>query len=116
MTLRSCVWSTPNLRRVCIRVVPFEVECTLECIVLLEFIVCVRHLVGMKLLATAGRDRLIHVLDVEEDYSLLQTLDEHSSSITAVRFAGKMFSFILTVIFVNKKSYIYTVHMHMHTF
>ncbi|XP_053344431.1 mitogen-activated protein kinase-binding protein 1-like [Clarias gariepinus] len=43
---------------------------------------------GMKLLATAGRDRLIHVLDVEEDYSLLQTLDEHSSSITAVRFAA----------------------------
>ncbi|KAF4070758.1 hypothetical protein AMELA_G00277220 [Ameiurus melas] len=43
---------------------------------------------GMKLLATAGRDRLIRVLDVEEDYSLLQTLDEHSSSITAVRFAA----------------------------
>ncbi|KAF5908504.1 mitogen-activated protein kinase-binding protein 1-like isoform X1, partial [Clarias magur] len=43
---------------------------------------------GMKLLVTAGRDRLIHVLDVEEDYSLLQTLDEHSSSITAVRFAA----------------------------
>lgn len=46
----------------------------------------------MKLLATAGRDRLIRVLDVEEDYSLLQTLDEHSSSITAVRFAGQKFS------------------------
>ncbi|KAK1795986.1 hypothetical protein P4O66_009080 [Electrophorus voltai] len=42
---------------------------------------------GMKLLATAGRDRLIHVLDVAEDYRLLQTLDEHSSSITAIRFA-----------------------------
>ncbi|XP_060773754.1 mitogen-activated protein kinase-binding protein 1-like [Neoarius graeffei] len=42
---------------------------------------------GMKLLATAGRDRLIHVLDVE-DYRLLQTLDEHSSCITAVRFAA----------------------------
>ncbi|XP_072552931.1 mitogen-activated protein kinase-binding protein 1-like [Salminus brasiliensis] len=43
---------------------------------------------GIKLLATAGRDRLIHVLDVEEDYKLLQTLDEHSSSITAVRFTA----------------------------
>ncbi|XP_066532942.1 mitogen-activated protein kinase-binding protein 1-like isoform X3 [Hoplias malabaricus] len=43
---------------------------------------------GMKLLATAGRDRLIHVLDVEDDYGLLQTLDEHSSSITAVRFTA----------------------------
>ncbi|XP_035472971.2 mitogen-activated protein kinase-binding protein 1-like isoform X1 [Scophthalmus maximus] len=43
---------------------------------------------GLKLLATASRDRLIHVLDAEEDYSLVQTLDEHSSSITAVRFAA----------------------------
>uniref|UniRef100_A0AAX7UDM3 Mitogen-activated protein kinase binding protein 1 n=1 Tax=Astatotilapia calliptera TaxID=8154 RepID=A0AAX7UDM3_ASTCA len=43
---------------------------------------------GLQLLATAGRDRLIHVLDVGRDYSLVQTLDEHSSSITAVRFAG----------------------------
>lgn len=44
---------------------------------------------GLKLLATASRDRLIHVLDAAADYSLLQTLDEHSSSITAVRFAGE---------------------------
>ncbi|KAJ8353572.1 hypothetical protein SKAU_G00211390 [Synaphobranchus kaupii] len=43
---------------------------------------------GLKLLATASRDRLIHVLDAEREYSLLQTLDEHSSSITAVRFAA----------------------------
>lgn len=50
-------------------------------------------LLGMKLLATAGRDRLIHVLDVDEDYGLLQTLEEHSSFITAVRFAGETFSF-----------------------
>uniref|UniRef100_UPI003AAF42A3 mitogen-activated protein kinase-binding protein 1-like n=1 Tax=Centroberyx gerrardi TaxID=166262 RepID=UPI003AAF42A3 len=43
---------------------------------------------GLKLLATASRDRLIHVLDAEDDYGLVQTLDEHSSSITAVRFAA----------------------------
>ncbi|XP_067223200.1 mitogen-activated protein kinase-binding protein 1 isoform X3 [Chanodichthys erythropterus] len=43
---------------------------------------------GLKLLATASRDRLIHVLDADQDYGLLQTLDEHSSSITAVRFAA----------------------------
>ncbi|KAL2082137.1 hypothetical protein ACEWY4_021955 [Coilia grayii] len=43
---------------------------------------------GLQLLATAGRDRLIHVFNAEEDYSLLQTLGEHSSSITAVRFAA----------------------------
>ncbi|KAL2099090.1 hypothetical protein ACEWY4_005570 [Coilia grayii] len=43
---------------------------------------------GFKLLATASRDRLIHVLDAESEYGLVQTLDEHSSSITAVRFAA----------------------------
>lgn len=50
---------------------------------------CNLLLSGLKLLATASRDRLIHVLDAEDDYSLVQTLDEHSSSITAVRFAGE---------------------------
>ncbi|XP_066437645.1 WD repeat-containing protein 62 isoform X2 [Eleutherodactylus coqui] len=43
---------------------------------------------GGTLLASASRDRLIHILDVEHDYSLLQTLDDHSSSVTAVKFAG----------------------------
>ncbi|XP_023148183.2 mitogen-activated protein kinase-binding protein 1 isoform X2 [Amphiprion ocellaris] len=43
---------------------------------------------GLQLLATASRDRLIHVLDAGKEYSLVQTLDEHSSSITAVRFAA----------------------------
>ncbi|XP_059209066.1 mitogen-activated protein kinase-binding protein 1 isoform X2 [Centropristis striata] len=43
---------------------------------------------GLQLLATASRDRLIHILDAGRDYSLVQTLDEHSSSITAVRFAA----------------------------
>ncbi|XP_069064869.1 mitogen-activated protein kinase-binding protein 1 isoform X2 [Pleurodeles waltl] len=42
---------------------------------------------GFNLLASASRDRLIHVLDAAKDYSLQQTLDEHSSSITAVKFA-----------------------------
>ncbi|XP_075700957.1 mitogen-activated protein kinase-binding protein 1 isoform X2 [Rhinoderma darwinii] len=48
---------------------------------------------GMNLLASASRDRLIHVLDASKNYSLQQTLDDHSSSITAVKFAandGKM--------------------------
>ncbi|KAF7987924.1 hypothetical protein HCN44_003787 [Aphidius gifuensis] len=39
-----------------------------------------------KLLASASRDRLIHVFNVDEGYNFLQTLDDHSSSITAVRF------------------------------
>ncbi|XP_074662652.1 uncharacterized protein LOC141915135 [Tubulanus polymorphus] len=42
----------------------------------------------MQLLATASRDRLIHVFDVKKDYTLLQTIDDHSASITAVRFAS----------------------------
>ncbi|XP_072405290.1 mitogen-activated protein kinase-binding protein 1-like isoform X1 [Chiloscyllium punctatum] len=43
---------------------------------------------GMNLLATASRDRLIHILNVDKQYSLVQTLDDHSSSITAVKFAA----------------------------
>ncbi|XP_033852425.2 WD repeat-containing protein 62-like isoform X1 [Acipenser ruthenus] len=43
---------------------------------------------GMSLLATASRDRLIHVLNVDKQYGLEQTLDDHSASITAVKFTG----------------------------
>nr|XP_020642717.1 WD repeat-containing protein 62 isoform X4 [Pogona vitticeps] len=43
---------------------------------------------GMALLASASRDRLIHVLNVGENYKLEQTLDDHSSAITAVKFTG----------------------------
>ncbi|OCT67952.1 hypothetical protein XELAEV_18039250mg [Xenopus laevis] len=43
---------------------------------------------GVTLLASASRDRLIHVLNAEKDYILEQTLDDHSSSITSVKFAG----------------------------
>ncbi|KAM6225828.1 WD repeat-containing protein 62 [Porphyrio hochstetteri] len=43
---------------------------------------------GATLLATASRDRLIHVLNVEKNYRLEQTLDDHCSAITSVKFAG----------------------------
>ncbi|XP_076693608.1 WD repeat-containing protein 62 isoform X14 [Callospermophilus lateralis] len=43
---------------------------------------------GLTLLASASRDRLIHVLNVEKNYNLEQTLDDHSSSITAIKFTG----------------------------
>ncbi|XP_070805464.1 WD repeat-containing protein 62 [Pituophis catenifer annectens] len=43
---------------------------------------------GLALLASASRDRLIHVLNVGSDYKLEQTLDDHSSAITAVKFSG----------------------------
>ncbi|XP_074041740.1 WD repeat domain 62 isoform X2 [Leptinotarsa decemlineata] len=41
---------------------------------------------SLNLMASASRDRLIHVFDMKERYEFLQTLDDHSSSITAVRF------------------------------
>ncbi|KAM9270522.1 LOW QUALITY PROTEIN: WD repeat-containing protein 62 [Cariama cristata] len=39
---------------------------------------------GAALLASASRDRLIHVLNVDKNYRLEQTLDDHSSAITSV--------------------------------
>ncbi|XP_020618463.1 WD repeat-containing protein 62-like isoform X1 [Orbicella faveolata] len=41
---------------------------------------------GHKLLASAGRDRLIHVFDMMNNFVLVQTLDDHSASITSIRF------------------------------
>ncbi|XP_068433202.1 mitogen-activated protein kinase-binding protein 1-like [Clinocottus analis] len=65
---------------------------------------------GLKLLATASRDRLIHVLDAEDDYSLLQTLDEHSSSITAVRFAANDNKVRMISCGADKSIYFHTAH------
>ncbi|XP_033994352.1 WD repeat-containing protein 62 isoform X2 [Trematomus bernacchii] len=44
---------------------------------------------GVKLLASASRDRLIHVFNLEKNYSLEQTLSDHSASITAIKFTGE---------------------------
>lgn len=41
---------------------------------------------GYRLLATSSRDRLIHIFDIEKDFALIQTVDDHASSVTAVRF------------------------------
>ncbi|CAO3583213.1 unnamed protein product [Absidia cylindrospora] len=38
------------------------------------------------LIATASRDRLLHIFDIQQNYRLVQSLDDHSSSITSVRF------------------------------
>lgn len=43
---------------------------------------------GLKLLASASRDRLIHIFNLDKNYSLEQTLNDHSASITAVKFTG----------------------------
>jgi WD40 repeat protein len=40
----------------------------------------------VQLLATASRDRLLHIFDMNHNYGLVQTLDDHSSAITAIRF------------------------------
>ncbi|XP_076590644.1 WD repeat-containing protein 62 isoform X3 [Chaetodon auriga] len=44
---------------------------------------------GVRLLASASRDRLIHIFSLDKDYSLEQTLNDHSASITAVKFTGE---------------------------
>ncbi|KAJ8969563.1 hypothetical protein NQ314_001684 [Rhamnusium bicolor] len=41
---------------------------------------------NLSLMTSASRDRLIHIFDMKDGYEFLQTLDDHSSSITAVRF------------------------------
>ncbi|XP_021238884.1 WD repeat-containing protein 62-like [Numida meleagris] len=43
---------------------------------------------GATLLASAGRDCLIHVLNVSQNYQLERTLDDHLSAVVSVRFAG----------------------------
>ncbi|XP_056437864.1 mitogen-activated protein kinase-binding protein 1-like [Gadus chalcogrammus] len=65
---------------------------------------------GLELLASAGRDRLIHVFDAGNAYRRLQTLDEHSSSITAVRFAAKENSVRLISCGADKSIYFRTAH------
>ncbi|XP_013143340.1 PREDICTED: mitogen-activated protein kinase-binding protein 1-like isoform X5 [Papilio polytes] len=49
-------------------------------------VLCLEYSANPRLLASASRDRLVHVFLVDRGYQILQTLDEHSSSITAVRF------------------------------
>ncbi|KAH8027684.1 hypothetical protein HPB51_007234 [Rhipicephalus microplus] len=43
-----------------------------------------------RLLASGSRDRFVHLFDVEQEYAFQQTLDDHSSSITAVRLCGTL--------------------------
>ena len=38
------------------------------------------------MLASGSRDRLIHVYDVQDSFKLIQKLDDHSSTITAIQF------------------------------
>ena len=42
--------------------------------------------ISIVLLASAGRDRLIHIFNASDDYKLVVTLDRHTSPVTAVKF------------------------------
>jgi WD40 repeat protein len=39
-------------------------------------------------MASAGRDRLIHIYNLENNFQLVQTLDDHSSSILSLKFCN----------------------------
>ena len=41
---------------------------------------------GNFLLCSASRDRLIHLFDADQQYTFVQTLDDHNSAITAIKF------------------------------
>ncbi|MCI4385921.1 hypothetical protein PGIGA_G00056270 [Pangasianodon gigas] len=43
---------------------------------------------GVHLLASGGRDRLIHLFNMDKSYSLVQTVYDHSASVTAMKFTG----------------------------
>ena len=49
------------------------------------------HLAGLRFMASASRDRLIHVFTVADHYQHIQTIDDHSASITAIRFSGERY-------------------------
>lgn len=42
---------------------------------------------GLNLLATGSRDRFIHVYDAQNEFNVMVTLDDHSSSVLALKFA-----------------------------
>ena len=48
-------------------------------------IIVIEVITFLLLLTTISRDRLIHVFNAAKHYGFLTTLDDHSSSITAVR-------------------------------
>ena len=56
-------------------------------------------------MCSASRDRLIHVFTAGEEYQHVQTIDDHSASITALRFTGnQLLSFLLTPLTLSPQS------------
>ena len=54
------------------------------------------HTLDQQYLATSSRDRLIHVFTCGSTYQHMQTLDEHSASITSIKFTGEGHMFVCT--------------------
>lgn len=50
-------------------------------------IVADNHVKEMLLLVSGGRDRLVHIYDASRNFDVIETLDDHSASITAAKFA-----------------------------
>lgn len=46
------------------------------------------HTPNVHLLASCSRDRLIHLFDVARNYAHVQTIDEHSGAVTALKFVA----------------------------
>ncbi|KAJ3347677.1 hypothetical protein HDU83_001898 [Entophlyctis luteolus] len=53
----------------------------------IDFCSELKHSNSHTLLATASRDRLIHIFNVNESFDLVQTLDDHTSSVTGIKFS-----------------------------
>lgn len=53
---------------------------------------------GVCYLASASRDKLIHIFDVSNDYNFLQTIDDHQSTITSLKFVNNIASDCLQLI------------------
>ncbi|XP_053545590.1 LOW QUALITY PROTEIN: WD repeat-containing protein 62-like [Bombina bombina] len=78
-------------------------------------ILCLEYskpLTGVTMLASASRDRLIHILDADNNYSVMQSLDDHSSSISSVKFAGDVEQMHLISCGVDKSIYFRTAQKH----
>uniref|UniRef100_A0A914C1N5 MABP1/WDR62 second WD40 domain-containing protein n=1 Tax=Acrobeloides nanus TaxID=290746 RepID=A0A914C1N5_9BILA len=65
---------------------------------------------GRRLFASGSRDRLIHLYDAENDYSHLETIDDHTSSINSIKFCPSADGFEMLTCATDKLVVIRHVH------
>lgn len=88
------LWSYSKFEDKCILVLDTLSRVVIASFVVHNYINChylqcsVFFLSGLHLLASASRDRLIHIFDMEKKCNLVQTVYDHSASITAIKFTG----------------------------